>query len=192
MSAPASTSARQTARMCVLAACPPELYSGACQYASVQCARWRARSSFSHSSWAASAAPCRSLLSEAVVAAPVRPGLGAEIVEIAARVAGRVFVVARRRMGARLEAAPRRLVAVLEFGCHALRVSVVAEAEDDGAGILRQTGLDQPGGPRGARKLRPAVAAVGDVAGGVDGDARCPTWRGTGRRCRSRWRRRAG
>src|SRR5207237_8505791 len=64
---------------------------------------------------------------EAVVSLAARPGAVAEVIERAVRCAGLILMVAERRVGARLVAAPGRVVAGLIVG--GIREDVVAQRQ---------------------------------------------------------------
>lgn len=103
-------------------------------------------------------------LVETVITAAGWAGQFAEVLEIAGGFAAGVFVVAGRGAGAGFELAPGGGVAVAEFGGGAIRVSVVAQSEDQG---LRVALGDEGGGSGGTGVGGAVIAAVGDVAGGV-------------------------
>ena len=91
---------------------------------------------------------------EAVVAAFIRARILAEVFEVRPAVRGQIVVIAGGRVGARLVAPPRRIVATFEFRIGSAQVCVIAQREDRPFDTVEQRGR----GARAGQEL-----AVGDV-----------------------------
>ena len=91
----------------------------------------------------------------AVIALAGRASGRAEVIEIAARVRRDIVVIAGHRLGAGLEPAPGRVVAVLVVGARAVRIGVVAHGHHgarNGVHQVRSEGI-------------PVLGTVGDISG---------------------------
>ncbi len=91
----------------------------------------------------------------AIVAAPSRTGVGAEVFEVRRRLRRFVIVIARRRTGALAMASPAQAVTLDKFLRRAVGVSVVADGENRAGYFVQQL----------RRRFRPVAVATGDIAG---------------------------